>query len=244
MISIHAQIKSLTLLDGYVHCFNCNGIKPKGRSCLCGMWWKLWEKRVGEILIQMSHCWIQSQYQHPEIKSTKTGDSLEVDFAGRGINLSPSLELPKFLLEVNELPNHFRTKFNDVRVFDMTIEYFMKIMFAWKHMIPLFFINIHDFVCQNNIKKKIITSVEERKIAERISDRMNRVRKFHLMTSEIKKERYFIDNFVRLPSPIIRLEPNCDFGHDAVVVDQCLKFISYVNENNLSEYIDGLWKDR
>lgn len=83
IIPIQANVKKLPLIKGYIHCFLCDGIYLKNRSCSCSINWKYWESNFEKIIRSVSPYWLQSQYQNLEMKSSKTGSLLEVDFVGK-----------------------------------------------------------------------------------------------------------------------------------------------------------------
>lgn len=43
-----------------------------------------------------------------------------------------------------------------------------------------------------------------------------------------------------LPSKYIRLQPNCEIGHDTKLVRGCMNLIEHVNANKLIDYIENL----
>jgi hypothetical protein len=242
LIPVYARAKKLYLPDNYFFCFRCYGINLRNRTCLCGTRWKYWENEVGRILTSVARDWIQPQYHHDDLKSIKSGSSLDYDYVGKNIDLHSLSRLPKYGVEVNEL-YHFRSEKKGKKAFVMSIDTFRKIIFFWRMRIPLFFINIHECVSLDNIKMKTMDDTEIVEIARSLSNFLQKVDVYYSKSKFSIKDDYYIENFAKLPTLNIWLDPKSKIGYDDELVKRCEDLIEYANKNKLSDYFKKLWDE-
>lgn len=235
------------LANGWNMCLGCyflthiDEMNFRGRiECACHIGRKFWEDQVAHICAYKIHGMdvFSRQFQHPQLVNAKTSHALYVDLVGMGTNLCHlgKDSLPLWGLECLELQSHFPTKHEGTPVFDMTIEMFIKTMFFWERGIPFGFINIHDFVSLENIRKQKMSSDEADMIAEAVKDFVRKVHRYNRMRSKDSKQAYYIEHFMKLPAPRIRLKNDAISGHDETLVQECVQLIQHAHSNTLSNY--------
>ncbi|OLN21756.1 hypothetical protein BTO30_13230 [Domibacillus antri] len=220
------------LTSGYSMCAQCKGVTFNNKECIgCHKSErKYWQSLVIKILCIMNPYFHESEYQHSEIINPLTNRHLSTDIA---IKRTYDSKIPYFVIEVCE-PHHFakkgliyKTKPNDFLKWEF---------YSLKYLIPLFYLNIHEFISKENIRSKTPNDVELRSIVDYLKKIYSLTDRYYSRSLD-KREEFFIKNIVSVPSTKLELEKGSDNNNDRETVDKCIELINYANSSNLQEYV-------